>query len=145
MRRFACWESSAHWAPTYGDCIWLWVTFNELLMIMSSDTKNTPRGPEGGPYIQEKQTLWCSSRLCLTVIQPYNAAFTLASLTARCFSRLESCLLEGLALGQLSVLMYSHEHRTIQIQIKQERETKRVVLITRPWIMQSCLSDEGVL
>lgn len=42
-RRFACWESSAHWAPTYGGCVWLWVTFNELLMIMSSDTKNSPQ------------------------------------------------------------------------------------------------------
>lgn len=39
----ACWESSAHWAPTYGGCVWLWVTFNELLMIMSSDTKNSPQ------------------------------------------------------------------------------------------------------
>lgn len=36
-------ESNAHWAPTYGGCVWLWVTFNELLMIMSFDTKNSPQ------------------------------------------------------------------------------------------------------
>lgn len=41
--------------------VWLWVTFNELLMIMSTHSKNTPKGPEGGPYPQGKLNLWYSS------------------------------------------------------------------------------------